>query len=222
MQETSRKIEITLKLFLPSRPKTMKFSSIFMATTFDLLNRSRELRAVFPQSQTPGGVRLMLPVIPWTFSSFTIPKLTKPMPFGPNELSLSSAIQRSTELPVVEHHRPNIDIEAAYPLAEFDRIVTHADGAVGIQISQQIGRLVVRRGIETFGGTGESLVKGVVMKLSATGLSIKTGGSAREIEIDGGIITNGTGIAPIELNGAIQSLQVNDGLAAAGVGFDKT
>ena len=39
-------------------------------------------------------------------------------------------------------------------LAEFDRVTTHADGAVGIQISQPIGRLVVRRGIETFGGTG--------------------------------------------------------------------
>jgi hypothetical protein len=106
-------------------------------------------------------------------------------------------------------------------LAEFDRIVTHADGAIGIQISQPIGRLVVHRGIETFGGTGESLVKGVVMKLSAIGLSVKPGGSAREIEVDGGIITNGEGIAPLELNGAIQSLRVSGGLAAAGGGFDK-
>lgn len=106
-------------------------------------------------------------------------------------------------------------------VAEFDRIVTHADGAVGIQISQPIGRLVVRRGIETFGGTGDSLVKGVVMKLSAIGLSIKPGGSAHAIEIDGGIITNGQGIAPLELNGAIQSLRVSGGLVAAGGGFDK-
>jgi hypothetical protein len=45
-------------------------------------------------------------------------------------------------------------------LAEFDRIVTHADRAVGIQISQPLGSIVVRRGIETFGGTGQSLVKG--------------------------------------------------------------
>jgi hypothetical protein len=43
-------------------------------------------------------------------------------------------------------------------LAEFDRVIAHADGAVGIQISQPIGRLVVHRGIETFGGTGPSLV----------------------------------------------------------------
>lgn len=109
----------------------------------------------------------------------------------------------------------------AVQLAEFDRIVTHGDGSIGIQISQPIGRLVVHRGIETFGGTGDSLVKGVVMKLSAIGLSVKPGGSAREIEVDGGIITNGEGIAPLELNGAIQSLRVSGGFAAAGGGFDK-
>jgi hypothetical protein len=106
-------------------------------------------------------------------------------------------------------------------IAEFDRVVTHADGAVGIQISQPIGRLVVRRGIETFGGTGPSLVKGVVVKLSAIGLSIKPGGSAREIEIIGGIKTNGAGVSPIEQHGAIESLRVTGGFVAAGGGFDK-
>jgi hypothetical protein len=39
-------------------------------------------------------------------------------------------------------------------------VTTHADGAVGIQTSQPIGQLVVRPGIEAFGGTGQSLVKG--------------------------------------------------------------
>src|SRR5271170_5423466 len=106
-------------------------------------------------------------------------------------------------------------------LAEFDRVITHADGAVGIQISQPIGRLVVHRGIETFGGTGPSLVKGVVVNLSAIALSIKPGGSAREIEIAGGIKTNGSGVAPIEQHGAIESLRVTGGLVAAGGGFDK-
>lgn len=106
-------------------------------------------------------------------------------------------------------------------LAEFDRIVTHANGAVGIQISQPVGRLVVRRGIETFGGTGQSLVKGVVTTLSAIGLSIKAGGSAREIEIAGGIKTNGSGVPPIEQHGTIESLRVNGGVVAAGGGFDK-
>jgi len=105
--------------------------------------------------------------------------------------------------------------------AEFDRVTTHADGAVGIQISQPIGRLVVRRGIETFGGTGPSLVKGVVISLSAIGLSIKPGGSAREIDISGGVKTNGAGVAPIEQHGAIEKLSIAGGFVAAGEGFDK-
>ena len=105
--------------------------------------------------------------------------------------------------------------------ADFDRVVTHADGAVGIQISQPIGRLIVRRGIETFGGSGQSLVKGVVMTLPAIALSIKPGGSAREIEIAGGIKSNGAGVAPIENHGAIDTLRVAGGLIAAGGGFDK-
>jgi len=100
-------------------------------------------------------------------------------------------------------------------VAEFDRLVTHADGAVGIQISQPIGRLSVRRGIETFGGTGDSLVKGVVVKLSAIALSVKPGGSAREIEIADGVVVHGKDIAPIEVHGAIGTLRI-DGLAAAG------
>lgn len=106
-------------------------------------------------------------------------------------------------------------------LAEFDRIITHADGAVGVQISQPIGKLVVHRGIETFGGTGPSLVKGAVITLSAIALSIKPGGSAREIDIRGGVKTNGAGVAPIEQHGAIDSLRVIGGFVAAGGGFDK-
>ncbi|HVA91455.1 MAG TPA: hypothetical protein VNL71_16615 [Chloroflexota bacterium] len=105
--------------------------------------------------------------------------------------------------------------------AEFDRVTTHADGAVAIQISQPIGRLVVRRGIETFGGAGPSLVKGVVMTLAAIGLSVKPGGSAREVDISGGIKTNGSGVPPIEQHGAIESLRIAGGCVAAGGGFDK-
>jgi hypothetical protein len=106
-------------------------------------------------------------------------------------------------------------------VAEFERIVTHADGAVGIQISQPVGRIKVRRGIETYGGTGDSLVKGVVTKLSAIGLSVKPGGAARKVEIGGGLTTHGKGINPLELHGAIECFRVSDGLAVAGGGFDK-
>jgi hypothetical protein len=105
--------------------------------------------------------------------------------------------------------------------AEFERVITHADGAVGIQISRPIGHLVVRRGIETFGGTGPSLVKGVVVTLSAVALSIKPGGSAREIEIGGGVKTNGPGVPPLEQHGAIEPLRIGGGCVAAGGGFDQ-
>lgn len=104
--------------------------------------------------------------------------------------------------------------------AEFDRVTTHGDGSVGIQISQPVGRLAVRRGIETFGGTGQSLVKGVVTTLSAIGLSIKPGGSLREVDISGGLKTNAAGVSPIELHGAIESLRIAGGCVAAGGGFD--
>jgi hypothetical protein len=105
--------------------------------------------------------------------------------------------------------------------AEFERIVTHADGAVGIQISQPVGSIKVRRGIETYGGTGDSLVKGVVVKLAAIGLSVKPGGSARSISISGGLVTHGAGVTPLELHGSIGNLQVADGFTAAGGGFEK-
>ena len=105
--------------------------------------------------------------------------------------------------------------------AAFERIVTHGDGAVGIQISQPVGRIVVRRGIETYGGKGDSLVKGVIVKLSAIALSIKPGGSALNVEIAGGLVTHGYGIDPTEIHGTIGTLQVTESCAAAGGGFEK-
>jgi hypothetical protein len=100
--------------------------------------------------------------------------------------------------------------------ADFDRIVTHADGAVGVQISQPIGQLIVRRGIETFGATGPSLVKGVVQNLSAIALSIKPGGSAKRIRIEGGLKTHGKGIVPLEQEGSVDELIVMDGFRNGG------
>jgi hypothetical protein len=105
--------------------------------------------------------------------------------------------------------------------AEFERVVTHADGAVGIQLSQPVGQISVRRGIETYGGTGDSLVKGVVLRLSAIPLSIKPGGSARKIVITGGLISHGEGVSPLELSGAVDSLQITEGFAAVGGRFEK-
>jgi hypothetical protein len=97
--------------------------------------------------------------------------------------------------------------------ADFDRIVTHADGAVGVQISQPIGTMLVRRGVETFGGTGQSLVKGVMQELSAIALSVKPGGSAQLIKIEGGLATHGKDIFPLEQQGTVQTLSIEGGFA---------
>ncbi len=100
--------------------------------------------------------------------------------------------------------------------AAFDRVVTHADGAVGIQISQPIGELQVRRGLETWGGVGPSLVKGVVVQLPAIALSFKPGGSARRVSIGGGLVTHGAGIAPLEMHGRIEMLEIAGGFVPEG------
>ena len=81
--------------------------------------------------------------------------------------------------------------------------------------------ITVRRGIETNGRTGHSLVKGVVVKLPAIALSIKPGGSARKISVAVWPITHGAGISLLELHGKIDSLEITDGVTAAGGGFEK-
>ena len=64
------------------------------------------------------------------------------------------------------------------------------------------------------------LVKGVVTTLTAIGLSVKSGGSAHEIDISGGMKTHGAGVAPIEQHGAIESLRIDGGCIAMGGGFE--
>ncbi len=104
--------------------------------------------------------------------------------------------------------------------ADFDRVVTHGHGAVGIQVSQPVGRIRVRRGIETHGGTGDSLVKGVVVNLAAIAFSVKPGGSVRELVVDGGLVTHAPGIEPLELHGSIASLELRGGCGGTGGGFE--
>jgi len=97
---------------------------------------------------------------------------------------------------------------------DFDRIVTHGDGAVGVQISQPVGSLIFRRGIETHGGTGKSLVKGVLQDLAATALSIKPGGSAREIRALGGLHSHGKDVQAFEQHSSIESLHIEGGFSS--------
>lgn len=100
--------------------------------------------------------------------------------------------------------------------AVFERIVTRGDGAIGIQVSVPAGRIEVRRGVETFGGIGASLARGIVTNLAAIALCVKPGGAAREVVIDGGLTTHGQGIGAIELGGIIETLRVSGAMGPLG------
>ena len=106
--------------------------------------------------------------------------------------------------------------------ATFERIVTRGDGAAGIQVSVPAGRISVRRGIETYGGVGACLARGVVTDLAAVALSVKPGGSAREVIIKGGLTTHGIGIEAIELHGLIEALRISETAGPVGGGFAAT
>ena len=58
-------------------------------------------------------------------------------------------------------------------------------------------------------------MKGEIGTLSAIPPSIKPGGSARQMEIEGGIVAHGKGIAPVELHGTIGALRITGGIQAA-------
>lgn len=104
--------------------------------------------------------------------------------------------------------------------ATFERIVTRGDGAIGIQVSVPIGGILVRKGIETYGGVGDSLARGVVTKLAAVALSLKPGGAARELIINGGgLTTHGKGIEAIELHGQIDTVRISGSAGPMGGGF---
>ena len=104
--------------------------------------------------------------------------------------------------------------------ASFERVVTHGDGAVGVQISKPMDELKVLRGIETFGGQGKSLVKGVIMELPAIAFSVKPGGSIRKVTIAGGVVAHGVGIEAFQLHGEIGELHVQGGFSSSGGGFE--
>jgi hypothetical protein len=53
----------------------------------------------------------------------------------------------------------------------------------------------------------------VVQNLSAIALSVKPGGSAERIRIEGGLRTHGKGVPPLEQQGIIQELTINGGFS---------
>ena len=104
--------------------------------------------------------------------------------------------------------------------ATFDSITTRGDAAVGIQIGQPVGHITVRRGIRTEGGTGDALVRGAIVRVSAHALSVQPGGRVERIDAGGPISSDGAEIAAIDVRGEVASMSVRDGIRATGAGAD--
>ncbi|MDQ0276320.1 hypothetical protein QO003_000623 [Arthrobacter silviterrae] len=104
--------------------------------------------------------------------------------------------------------------------AVFDSITTHGDGSVGVQVSRDLPALTIRGDLRTEGGMGESLVKGVLLPLSAIALSIKPGGRIGTASIGGNVRTEGAGVPAMELEGELDSITVGGKVTAAGDASD--
>jgi hypothetical protein len=100
--------------------------------------------------------------------------------------------------------------------AEFQRITTHADAAIGVQVGQPIGRLIVHEGIHTRGGSGDSLVRGVITSLSAHALSVQPRGRIAGVEAGGAFTSEGPEVAAVDVQGEVVSMRVAGGIHARG------
>lgn len=100
---------------------------------------------------------------------------------------------------------------------KFKSITTHGNGSIGIQIGKPIGLLTIDENLETFGGLGSSLVKGVNLMLHALALSIKPEGVVDSIEVGGAIITHGEQVDAYSVDGGVvKSISVQKGIHALG------
>lgn len=104
--------------------------------------------------------------------------------------------------------------------AVFDSITTHGDGSVGVQVSRDLPALTIRGTLSTAGGTGESLVKGILVPLSAIALSVKPGGRIGTASIAGDVSTAGPGVTGIEIEGMVDAITVGGKVIASGAGSD--
>jgi hypothetical protein len=104
--------------------------------------------------------------------------------------------------------------------ARFESITTHADGAVGMQVSKDLPTLDITGSVMTYGGRGMSLVRGQQVELGATAISVPAGGRIGRPTVGGTPSTSGDQIVTLEVPGSIDSLHVGGGISASGAGSD--
>jgi hypothetical protein len=108
--------------------------------------------------------------------------------------------------------------------ARFHSIKTTGDGSVGIQVGKPLGELVVHHDVETSGGQGTSLVKGVQTTLKAIAFSVKAGGVIASVTVGGSLRTRGEDVVTFEVDeGArIDAFTIGGDIEALGRGSAAT
>jgi hypothetical protein len=104
--------------------------------------------------------------------------------------------------------------------ARFQSITTHADGAIGIQVSKNLPVLDITGSVTTNGGRGTSLVRGQQIQLSAIAVSVQPGGRIGRLLVGGSISTHGDDVVTLDVEGTIDALKVQQGITAVGAGSD--
>lgn len=104
---------------------------------------------------------------------------------------------------------------------QFHSIETFGDGSVGIQVARPIKTMIVDHDIITHGGIGNTLVKGVIVKLPAYAFSLKEGGSIENTDIKGDIVTSGEGVCSIIIESDINNFRIEGRVKAQGKGSIK-
>ena len=101
---------------------------------------------------------------------------------------------------------------------KFKSITTYGDGSIGIQVSKPIGNMIIEENVATYGSVGNSLVKGVIMKLAANAVSIfDQGGKIESLTVNGDIITHGDGVTSYALEGGeVKELNIEGKIIANG------
>ncbi len=104
--------------------------------------------------------------------------------------------------------------------ASFASIATHGDGSVGVQVSKPLPMLEISGDLTTDGGEGVSLVKGVQVALKAIALSVKPGGKVGTVKIGGCVRTAGDNVVSLEVEDAVERIDIGGGIVAEGMGSD--
>lgn len=103
--------------------------------------------------------------------------------------------------------------------ATFYSIKTVGDGSIGMQFSKPVGKITITKSVETFGGEGETLVKGVIKTLKADGISVLEGAVIDQLMVGDNIETNGDEVVSFHVDGGIvKEFKINGEIIARGKG----